>query len=61
MTRQDFQLIADVIHDFDGLSSLQKVNLGYAFADALAETNPRFDADRFLTACFCARTPETNR
>jgi hypothetical protein len=56
MTRKDFQLIADVIAEMSvkhpemfrlGASALFAHNL----ADALATTNPRFDSERFLTAC----------
>jgi hypothetical protein len=46
MTRKDFELVAD------SGSSPQEVQVGLAmaFADRLAETNPRFDRARFVTA-----------
>ena len=49
MTKKDFELIA---------SALRRLGAGHAWkdtclamADALANTNPRFDRARFLAAC----------
>ena len=54
MTRKDFQLIADVLNahadkpvDHDAVLK----DLAHDFARALAETNPRFDQQRFVMAC----------
>ena len=52
MTHKDFELIAQTIR-----SSMSYKNEGtrrcvaFDFADALAETNPNFDRERFLKAC----------
>ena len=46
MTRQDFQLIADVLAD-----SKAHWNVVELMAERLGRTNSRFDTDRFLTAC----------
>ena len=64
MTRKDFQLIADVIKENankplhiddlrDGETAIEAVTqeLAYAFANALAKTNPRFNKALFLKAC----------
>jgi hypothetical protein len=63
MTRKDFILIAETIrllpsfdtHQADGrLHPTDVVNhsaICRRFAEALATTNPRFDADRFIAAC----------
>jgi hypothetical protein len=54
MTHKDFELVADVVAtaQYDSGSSPQEVQVGLAmaFADRLAETNPRFDRARFVTA-----------
>jgi hypothetical protein len=53
MTRQDFELIARVIkaqrkphNDTDTLDRITR-----EFAEALGDTNPRFDSQRFVEAC----------
>ena len=59
MTRKDFQLIADTIRAaFDPYGSglppettTSKSRVVTAFAHALREANPRFNADRFIQAC----------
>ena len=59
MTRQDFQLIADVLNRGKvlehGTRQVQwNAALDYAarsFAVELAQTNPRFNKAEFLTAC----------
>ena len=51
MTRQDFQLIADVLSDPTlHLQGSKQRALASRFADKLAETNPRFDRERFMRA-----------
>lgn len=50
MTRQDFQRIADTLRTSgEGPETIRR--LADRFADTLAETNPRFDRERFLDAC----------
>ena len=59
MTRQHFELIAEVLRDVrpwtPGLLSLVTPDefissIAETFADALADTNPRFNRERFLEA-----------
>lgn len=53
MTRRDFQLIADVLAEARVALRLDPVThtaLVWRFADALAQTNERFDPGRFETA-----------
>ena len=71
MTRKDFQLIADVVkqlrtfeaHDVemseDVARAVRLSSVADALASALATTNPRFDRDRFLTACGIGATQTT--
>ncbi len=49
MTRQHFQFIANVIRE--KLSHNDQHLIASAFADRLGNTNPRFDRDKFMTAC----------
>ena len=49
MTRQDFEIIAKVITELPNRPTHTQVI--EAFAEALAETNPHFDPERFRTAC----------
>jgi hypothetical protein len=56
MTKQDFELIADTIKQlstvtctFHGASCHRY--LAERFADRLRQTNPRFNRQRFLSAC----------
>jgi hypothetical protein len=52
LTRQHFQLIADVVKDSIGYSTPDSRNvLAREFANKLASTNPNFDRARFLVAC----------
>lgn len=51
MTRQDFQLIADVISNLNSDGGDPYTYVAEAFADKLADTNPNFDRARFLKAC----------
>lgn len=60
MTRKDFILIAETIRllpsfEQDGkIHSTDVINFSAIcrrFAEALATTNPRFNADRFIAAC----------
>ena len=46
MTRRDFELIAGVLRETNATPEQAQ-----AFASALAATNPRFDRERFLSAC----------
>lgn len=56
MTKSDFELIAEVVR-FSDLSGDQKKELADQFAAKLSRTNPRFDADRFVTACLSDGIP----
>lgn len=60
MSRQDFELIARVIRELpqhpDHPGLIYREHLAVWFSDALAETNPRFDHDRFIAACAKAKT-----
>jgi len=49
MTRKDFELIARVIRNIDDKDSRNQTALN--FATELKQTNPRFDTQRFVTAC----------
>jgi hypothetical protein len=49
MTRKDFELIAQVLSEVSDLPYRQQIAKN--FADKLANTNPRFDRERFLAAC----------
>jgi hypothetical protein len=59
MTRQHFQLIADVIREIPSpattwpvtLTDKQREYLARCFADELYATNGRFDRGRFMRAC----------
>lgn len=57
MTRKDFQLIADAIREARTNAKgdpymLHGVDLAsHALTNALASSNARFDANRFLAAC----------
>ncbi len=63
MSRKDFRLIAETIRLLPSFETYQQdgklyptdvVNFSAVcrrFAEALATTNPRFDADRFIAAC----------
>ncbi len=47
MTRQHFQLIAEVIRT-TGDDYQERVKYALNFANRLASTNPQFDRDRFI-------------
>tara|TARA_Y100001951_G_scaffold44516_1_gene35210 strand:+ start:345 stop:596 length:252 start_codon:yes stop_codon:yes gene_type:complete len=49
MSRQHFQLIADVIASLE-ISTTIKKTIGEKFADALESTNPGFKRDYFIKA-----------
>ena len=49
MSRQHFQLIADVIADLD-ISITIKKTIAEKFADAFEDTNPMFKRDLFIKA-----------
>jgi hypothetical protein len=52
MTRKDFELIARTISAFcDGRPDVPRDELAMAFGHELAETNPRFNLERFLRSC----------
>lgn len=56
MTRKDFVLIAGAvriaIHPDSSKVEIQTIKtVAISLADALTRTNPRFDRDRFITAC----------
>lgn len=55
MQRAHFQLIADVVSEFDFVKEYQdgvRQSLAEEFAKRLALTNDSFDRDRFIRACF---------
>ena len=49
MSRQHFQLIADVIASLEISTSIKK-NMAEKFADAFENTNPMFKRDLFIKA-----------
>ena len=49
MTRQHFQLIADILRENERLG-LSPSELAIRFASELAKTNDNFDRERFLAA-----------
>jgi len=49
MSRQHFQLIADVIASLD-ISTTIKKDIAEKFADAFEDTNPMFKRDLFIKA-----------
>lgn len=51
MTRKDYVMIAEVIATSWHGSDETQADLANNFADVLENDNPRFDRDRFLTAC----------
>jgi hypothetical protein len=51
MTRKDYELIAEVIATAWHGSGELKFHLSNQMADALADTNPLFNRDKFLKAC----------
>jgi len=53
MTRRDFELIARTIADLV-IPEGHRDHIARAFAVALAGTNARFDAKRFIQACGAA-------
>lgn len=64
MTRQDYELIAVTMKDskpFGVAHSARRLVQWlldcHALAGALAATNPRFDRERFLTACGAQASP----
>ncbi len=56
MTKKDFQLIADILKDYN-LSTecfeekLQIQSIIGRFANVLGENNPLFDRNKFINAC----------
>lgn len=52
MSRKDYELIAGVISNSQGLTRGGIMDtLAERFADELAKENPRFDRAKFLKAC----------
>lgn len=53
MTRKDFQLIADTLnaHRTSPANRMVIKELAVSFAQTLADTNPRFNKQRFVDAC----------
>ena len=61
MSKKDFELIALILREnaqhaqrcqrFIGEVAGYHANISETMADALANVNPRFDRERFLTAC----------
>jgi hypothetical protein len=49
MSRKDFVLIAETIRFMD-VDAATRLVIAREFAESLKRTNPRFDADRFVTA-----------
>lgn len=59
MTRKDFELIAKVLRNADEVADQDTLEaLADMFADALADTNPSFNRERFIAA---ATAPATKR
>jgi len=50
LTRSTFELIARVLRESDSISADDRGRLAEDFARALAATNERFDAERFIDA-----------
>lgn len=50
MSRQDFELIARTIRDLPEAPEVRE-RVAKEFARALGWSHPRFNTDRFLTAC----------
>lgn len=54
MTKKDYELIASVLYcktEDDNRDLTTNVTIILELADALQAENPRFDRDKFLTAC----------
>lgn len=55
MSKKDYELIAKTIREFYNMQDINHTSdvepLAHYFAVALADTNERFDVDRFLKAC----------
>jgi len=53
MTKKDFQLIADVLkaHGTSPMNRCVVQDIVVSFANELAKTNPRFNAQLFINAC----------
>ena len=59
MSRKDFQLIAETLRTLPSFTTINPACsdvvrfdvLVNQFADALRSTNPRFDRERFVSAC----------
>ena len=51
MSRQHFQMIADVVKSCDFLSEFDRSRLARKFSFALKNTNDQFDSEKFVAAC----------
>ena len=51
MTKKNYIRAAEIVKTHDG-SRVVKVAIAQAFVSFFREDNPRFDNERFLTACF---------
>lgn len=53
MTKKHFEALAAIVNDnrFDGSRKEACESIARDMADLFAEENPRFDRERFLTAC----------
>ena len=58
MSRQHFQLIADVIASLD-ISTTIKKTIAEKFADAFEDTNPMFKRDKFIKATKTTKNTKT--
>ncbi len=52
MTKQDYEKIAEVLKNYSWIGKHRLVN---SFVEMLKADNPRFDAERFKTACGTGR------
>ena len=50
MSRKDYALIANAIHAAPVMDA-DRIDIALPLAEALAESNPRFDAAKFVYAC----------
>ena len=51
MTKKDYAIIAKAIANTYDISDIGRASVANEIARALAADNPRFDRNRFLTAC----------
>lgn len=61
MTKKDYELIAGTINDYIFVNEADRSNalaIAEMLADSLYSDNPKFDRQRFLTACGIQTEPE---